>query len=138
MKAWKSVDEYVHWMQFLEYMPEELREEAMERFAVQEWPTRAIVPPSKEKEKRRLMALLPDLISHVIENCGSGEKSSGSGNKRCNDVTKGDRVVRVRYTPSYRDGKCTVKTRPGEPQAGKRKRKKPNHRMRKALVKAKR
>lgn len=42
----------------------------------------------------------------------------------------------MRYIPSYKSGGCIVKTRPGEPQAGKRKRKKPNHRMRKALVRA--
>ena len=39
------------------------------------------------------------------------------------------------YVPMYRDGRCIVKARPGEPQAGRKKRKKrQNHRMRKALV----
>ena len=64
---WKDGHEYMHWMQFLEYMPAAVREEARKSFEKGEWQEVQILPPRKEKEKRRLAALLPELISHVIE-----------------------------------------------------------------------
>lgn len=39
------------------------------------------------------------------------------------DFSGCDCVVRMRYTPTYRDGRMTVRARPGEPQAGRKKRK---------------
>lgn len=75
---WKSAEEYLHWMQFLEYMPSAARETARKSFEKGEWPEVEIIPPRKEKEKRRLAALLPGLILRVEEECSAGEKGGSS------------------------------------------------------------
>ena len=45
----KSAEEYLHWMQFLEYMPSAARETARKSFEKGEWPEVEIIPPRKEK-----------------------------------------------------------------------------------------
>lgn len=44
------------------------------------------------------------------------------------DFSGCDCVVRMRYTPTYRDGRMTVRARPEEPQAGRRKKRKARRR----------
>lgn len=85
---WKNTQEYLHWMQFLEYMPGAARERARESFENGEWPEIEIIPPKNRKEKRRLTALLPKLISHVMEECGTGKKCGGGRDECCKDVPK--------------------------------------------------
>lgn len=44
------------------------------------------------------------------------------------DFSGCDCVVRVRYTQTYRDGRMTVRARPGEQQAGRKKKRKARRR----------
>ena len=95
-KGWKSAEEYLHWMQFLEYMPAAAREAARKSFEKGEWPEVEILPPRKGKEKRRLAALLPELILLVSEECSAGEKGGSSCDDGCDHVTGG--ILKTRQT----------------------------------------